>query len=195
MVFKQSATKLLTIHRMAAGEYVPKLIDKDKVMTEHVPVALKIVHDRLREESFCDRFLTPLVSLARQVSDLLMEEHGCNDPAAVSAAILADLNQTREVEQEIKAKLGDDTLKVWKEVKLLLDVKTCQVDFYKSSLNVVKTVLLQEESHKTDDICVDKNCKLSWLQGRHFSVSACIAVGGWCCLLARLVTEVHTFKL
>ena len=38
---------------------------------------------------------------------------------------------------------------------------------------------------------MDKDCKLSWLQGRHFSVSACLAVGSWCCLLARLVTECH----
>ena len=39
-------------------------------------------------------------------------------------------------------------------------------------------------------MCVDKECKLSWLRGRHFSISADLAVAGWCCLLARMVTEV-----
>ena len=45
-------------------------------------------------------------------------------------------------------------------------------------------------------MCVDKECKLSWLRGRHFSISADLAVAGWCCLLARMVTEVNsTFLL
>ena len=53
---------------------------------------------------------------------------------------------------------------------------------------------VQEESHKElgedSDVCTDKDCKLAWLRGRHFSISADLAVASWCCLLARMVTEV-----
>ena len=48
----------------------------------------------------------------------------------------------------------------------------------------------QENSHKKDDVCTDKGCKLSWLRGRHFSISAYLAVASWCLVLARMVTEV-----
>ena len=58
---------------------------------------------------------------------------------------------------------------------------------------------VQEESHKESgsdsDVCTDKDCKLAWLRGRHFSISADLAVASWCCLLARMVTEVRWFKL
>lgn len=50
----------------------------------------------------------------------------------------------------------------------------------------------KDEHHKKDEVCVDKECKLSWLRGRHFSISADLAVAGWCCLLARMVTEVNS---
>ena len=57
---------------------------------------------------------------------------------------------------------------------------------------------VQEESHKElgsdSDVCTDKDCKLAWLRGRHFSISADLAVASWCCLLARMVTEVG-FKM
>ena len=127
MVFKESAAKLLTISRMAGGEYVPKYMDPDQIMADLVPIALKIVHETLGEETFGDRFLTPLSSLARQVSDLMIVEYECNDPAAVTAAILADVPSSKDHENEIRVKLGDDTVKVWKEVKVLLDNKLCQV--------------------------------------------------------------------
>ena len=42
---------------------------------------------------------------------------------SVGAAILADLSQNKENEQEIRSQLGVSTLKVWKEVKLFLDPK------------------------------------------------------------------------
>ena len=58
---------------------------------------------------------------------------------------------------------------------------------------------VQDESHKElgsdSDVCTDKDCKLAWLRGRHFSISADLAVASWCCLLARMVTEVRWFKL
>ena len=128
MVFKESAVRLLTISRMAGGEYVQKFMDPDQILSDLVPIALQIVHIKLREENFGDRFLTPLSSLARQVSDMLIVEYGCNDPAAVTAAVLADVPHSKETEQEIRLKLGEDTVKVWKEVKVLLDNKLCQVD-------------------------------------------------------------------
>ena len=55
-------------------------------------------------------------------------EHGCTDPAAVSAAaVLADIHFDKTIEEEIRVKLGVNTYKVWKEVKLFFDHKTCQV--------------------------------------------------------------------
>ena len=65
--------------------------------------------------------------VAPQVGDLMLVEHGCHDPAAVTAAVLADVSHTREAEEEIKMRLGMKTAKVWREVKLFLDPKTCQV--------------------------------------------------------------------
>ena len=57
----------------------------------------------------------------------MLVDHGCHDPAAVTAAILADVSHSKEAEEEIKQRLGVKTLKVWREVKLFLDPKTCLV--------------------------------------------------------------------
>ena len=117
-------------------------------------------------------------------------EHGCHDPAAVTAAVLADVSHSREAEEDIKQRLGIKTAKVWREVKLFLDPKTCQVDKMKKKISSRFRMITKDEHHKKDEVCVDKECKLSWLRGRHFSISADLAVAGWCCLLARMVTEV-----
>ena len=47
-------------------------------------------------------------------------EHGCTDPAAVSAAVLADIHFDKTIEEEIRVKLGVNTYKVWKEVELFI---------------------------------------------------------------------------
>ena len=57
----------------------------------------------------------------------MVVEFSCNDPAAVAAAVLADINNTKENEEEIRTRLGPDTAKVWREVKIFLDNKTCKV--------------------------------------------------------------------
>ena len=57
----------------------------------------------------------------------MIVDHKCHDPAAIGAAILADVTHTKEIEEEIKIKLGAKTAKVWKEVKLFLYPKTCEV--------------------------------------------------------------------
>ena len=117
-------------------------------------------------------------------------EHGCHDPSAVTAAVLADVSHSREAEEEIKRRLGMKTAKVWREVKLFLDPKTCQVYSRTSKTTNTYNIKSKDERHKENEVCVDKECKLSWLRGRHFSISADLAVAGWCCLLARMVTEV-----
>ena len=128
----------------------------------------------------------------------MLIEHGCHDPAAVTAAVLADVSHNKEVEEEIKQRLGVKTAKVWREVKLFLDTKTCQVDLKLNKNqkqlqnNKTNRMYNKDEHHKKDEVCVDKECKLSWLRGRHFSISADLAVAGWCCLLARMVTEVNS---
>ena len=68
----------------------------------------------------------------------MLMEHGCHDPAAVTAAVLADVSHSREAEEEIKQRLGMKTAKVWREVKLFLDPKTCQVhsQTYKTANNL-----------------------------------------------------------
>ena len=57
----------------------------------------------------------------------MLVDHGCHDPAAVTAAILADVSHSKEAEEEIKQRLGVKTVKVWREVKLFLGPKTCLV--------------------------------------------------------------------
>ena len=66
-------------------------------------------------------------TICLQVADIMIVDHGCHDPAAVTAAVLADVAQTKEAEAEIRQRLGAKTVKVWREVKLFLDHKTCQV--------------------------------------------------------------------
>ena len=68
MVFKESATKVLKISRMVGDEYVPTQEDPDTIMTDVVPLALSIVHVHLATSTFCDRFSTPLSTLAHQVA-------------------------------------------------------------------------------------------------------------------------------
>ena len=58
----------------------------------------------------------------------MIVDHGCHDPAAVTAAVLADVAQTKEAEAEIRQRLGAKTVKVWREVKLFLDHKTLYYD-------------------------------------------------------------------
>merc|ERR1711997_167472 len=120
MVFKDHASKLLKFSRMAGDEYVPSEEDPDIIMATLVPIAMKIVQSHLGSSTFCDRFSTPLTSVARQVGDLMLVDHGCHDPAAVTAAILADVSHSKEAEEEIKQRLGVKTVKVWREVKLFL---------------------------------------------------------------------------
>ena len=57
----------------------------------------------------------------------MIVDHKCHDPGAIGAAVLADVIYTKEIEEEIKTKLGAKTAKVWREVKLFLDPKTCEV--------------------------------------------------------------------
>ena len=44
----------------------------------------------------------------------MIVDHGCHDPAAVTAAVLADVAQTKEAEAEIRQRLGAKTVKVWR---------------------------------------------------------------------------------
>ncbi len=76
----------------------------------------------------------------------MLIEHGCHDPAAVTAAVLADVSHNKEVDEEIKQRLGVKTAKVWREVKLFLDTKTCQVDIKlnknnKTNKNIITTLI------------------------------------------------------
>lgn len=173
MLFKENASKLLNISRMTKDEYVQKEEEPEKILNEEIPKAMQIFSGSLSDGYFCDVGSTPLSFLARQVADILVVEHLCTDPAAVGAAILADLSLNKENEQQIRSQLGVSTLKVWKEVKLFLDPRACET-----------------EAHKLDNVCVDAECKMSWLRDKHFSVSAKLAMAAWICLLARLVTEV-----
>ena len=173
MLFKENASKLLNISRMTKDEYVQKEEEPEKILNEEIPKAMQIFSGSLSDGYFCDVGSTPLSFLARQVADILVVEHLCTDPAAVGAAILADLSLNKENEQQIRSQLGVSTLKVWKEVKLFLDPRACET-----------------EAHKLDNVCVDAECKMSWLRDKHFSVSAKLAMAAWICLLGRLVTEV-----
>ena len=67
MVFKDRTAKLINLSRMTKDEYIPSEEDPDKIMADTVPVALSIVQAHLSSSTFCDRFLTPLTSMARLV--------------------------------------------------------------------------------------------------------------------------------
>ena len=69
MVFKDHASKLLKLSRMAGEEYVPSEEDPDIILETLVPIAMSIVQTQLAGSTFCDRFSTPLTTVARQVGN------------------------------------------------------------------------------------------------------------------------------
>ena len=111
---------------------------------------------------FCDKFGTPLGSLARRVADLMLIEHQCRDPAAVVAAMLADLPNKKPIEEKIAKKLGLIYVKVWKEVKLFLDPNNCEVCASDTKFTTEPNDA-QISDHKADSVCEDGNCILAWL--------------------------------
>ena len=120
-LFKERASKLCTIGRLIGSEYVPDDMEPDIILNDIVPIALNIFQEELPEAHFVDKFGTPLDTLARAVADLMLIDHRCRDPAAVVAAVLADLPNKKTIETKIEEKLGQSYSKVWKEIKLFLD--------------------------------------------------------------------------
>ena len=78
MVFKENAAKILKIGRMGLDVYIPAEEDPDIIMTMRVPVALSIVHNHLANSTFCDRFMTPLSSVARNVRQKKTYTYDCH---------------------------------------------------------------------------------------------------------------------
>ena len=125
-----------------------------------------------------------------RVSDLMLIDFSCRDPAAVVGAMLADLPNNKEVEEKIIDMFGQDYVKVWKEVKLFLDPRKCEVtDNHSKELHDHST--MQTDGHQSDSVCTDGNCILAWLEGKTFSYSAKLSLLSWVVLLTRLVTGVH----
>ena len=86
---------------MTKDEYVPKEEEPDKILSEEIPKAMQIFTCSLSDGYFCDVGSTPLAFLARQGGDILVVEHMCTDPAAVGAAILADLRKGFKTETNL----------------------------------------------------------------------------------------------
>lgn len=126
-LFRDSANKLCTIGRLIGSEYVPEDMEPDNILNDVVPIALSIFQSELPEAHFVDKFGTPLDTLARRVADLMLVDHKCRDPAAVVAAILADLPNKKNIESKIEDKLEQSHVKVWREIKLFLDPNNCKV--------------------------------------------------------------------
>ena len=126
-LFKETAKKLGSLSSLRGDEYVRADLDTEDIQSDIVPRALALFKSELPSDTFCDSYHTPLVSLARRVSDLLLTEFSCRDPIAVVSAILADLPNKKEVELKILEIFGQDYVKVWKEVKLFLDPRKCEV--------------------------------------------------------------------
>ena len=126
-LFKESASKLCTLGRLLGDEYVPQNMDPETISNNLVPVAMDIFNDELAYCYFCDNFGTSLSSLAGQVADLMLIEFNCTDPAAIVAAILADLPDKKSIEVKIEKRLGPLCVKVWREIKLFLDPNHCEV--------------------------------------------------------------------
>ena len=85
MLFKENASKLLSISRMTKDEYVQKEEEPDKILNEEIPKAMQIFTCSLSDGYFCDVGSTPLAFLARQVGDILVVEYQCTDSAAGEA--------------------------------------------------------------------------------------------------------------
>ena len=85
MVFKDHASKLLKLSRMAGEEYVPSEEDPDIIMATQVPIAMSIVQKQLAGQTFCDRFSTPLTTVARQVDYCILNGHYLEMNQAFSA--------------------------------------------------------------------------------------------------------------
>ena len=126
-LFRETARKLASLSSLRGDEYVREDIDTEDIQSKIVPKALALFKSELPDDTFCDSYSTPLVSLARRVSDLLLIEFSCRDPAAVVGAMLADLPNKKDVELQILEVFGQDYVKVWKEVKLFLDPRKCEV--------------------------------------------------------------------
>ena len=126
-LFRETARKLAFLSGLRGDEYVIEDMDTEDIQSEIVPQALALFKSELPDDTFCNIHSTPLVSLARRVSDLLLIEFSCRDPAAVVGAMLADLPNTKEVELTIQEIFGQVYVSVWKEVKLFLDPRKCEV--------------------------------------------------------------------
>ena len=126
-LFRETARKLAFLSGLRGDEYVIEDMDSEDIHSQIVPKALALFKSELPDATFCDIYSTQLVSLARRVSDMLLIEFSCRDPAAVVGAMLADLPDTKEVELRIKEIFGQVYIKVWKEVKLFLDPRKCEV--------------------------------------------------------------------
>ena len=127
-LFRETAKKLGSLSSLRGEEYVQADLDTEEIQSEIVPRALALFKSEVPDSAvFCDSYHTPLVSLARRVSDLLLTEFSCRDPVAVVCSVLADLPNKKEVELKIVEMFGQDYARVWKEVKLFLDPRKCEV--------------------------------------------------------------------
>ena len=145
-LFRETAKKLAFLSGLKGEEYHTIEMDSEDILNEIVPKALFLFSTELPDVIFCDLNSTPLLFLARQVSDLLLVEYSCRDPTTVVGAILADLPSEKEVELKILDTFGQQYLMVWKEIKLFLDPKKCEV--------------------KDHNNCLEGECTLAWLEGK-----------------------------
>ena len=81
MVFRDHASKLLKLSRMAGEEYVPSEEDPDIILSTLVPIAMSIVQTQLAGSTFCDRFSTPLTTVARQVFEEIIRAYRWFSPS------------------------------------------------------------------------------------------------------------------
>ena len=128
-LFRDTAKKLAALSGLREAQVELEMMDSEEIQVKIVPRALALFKTELPLATFCDEHCTPLVSLARSVSDLLLTEFSCHSPPAVLGAMLADLPNLKEVELKILQMFGEQSMKVWKEVKLFLDPKKCEVAF------------------------------------------------------------------
>ena len=84
MVFRDHASKLLKLSRMAGEEYVPSEEDPDIILSTLVPIAMSIVQTQLAGSTFCDRFSTPLTTVARQVFEEIIRAYRWFSPSLLA---------------------------------------------------------------------------------------------------------------
>jgi len=159
--------------------------------------ALDLVRPKLIGARFNDYQNTPLFYHAKDVAKLLIDEFGCNDAAAIVAAVMADVNyqpcmdhitckdlNNWRLHNELNFRFGKNAADAWCQLITLTasehNSEICDCLMHKNYCS--------KETH--EEQCNDDNCVLERMVRKVslMTVSAKIALLAWFIFMARKVT-------